>query len=44
MAEINFKENHPVPITMFEEIEKDFEKVKAEVQTKKELRIFKSSL
>ena len=22
--EINFEENHPVPITMFEEIEKDF--------------------
>ena len=27
--EINFKENHPVPITVFEEIEKDFERVKA---------------
>jgi hypothetical protein len=34
--EINFEENHPVPITVFEEIEKDFERVKAEVQTKKE--------
>jgi hypothetical protein len=29
--EINFKENHPVPITVFEEIKKDFESVKAEV-------------
>ena len=34
--EINFKEDHPVPITIFEQIEKDFEKVKAEVQVKKE--------
>ena len=36
---INFKENHPVPITVFEEIEKDFEKVKAEVQVKKEFSV-----
>jgi len=34
--EINFKEDHPVPITIFEQIEKDFEKVKTEVQVKKE--------
>ena len=34
--EINFEENHLVPVTMFEEIEKDFERVKAEVQAKKE--------
>ena len=26
--EINFEEDHPVPITVFEEIEKDFERVK----------------
>ena len=25
--EINFKEDHPIPITVFEKIEKDFEKV-----------------
>ena len=37
--EINFKENHPVTITVFEEIEKDFERVKVEVQTKKEFSI-----
>ena len=37
--EINFKENHPVPITMFEEIEKDFEKYKVEVQVKKEFSV-----
>ena len=37
--EINFKEDHPVPITMFEEIEKEFESVKAEVQAKKEFSI-----
>ena len=35
-AEINFKENYPVPITVFKEIEKDFERVKAKVQLKKE--------
>ena len=33
--EINFEENHPVPITMFKEIEKDFERVKTVVQVKK---------
>ena len=33
--EINFEENHPVLITMFEEIERDFERVKVEVQAKK---------
>ena len=37
--EINFEEDHPVPITMFEEIEKDFERVKAEVQANKEFAI-----
>ena len=37
--EINFKENHPVPITMFKRIEKDFERVKAEVQAKKEFSV-----
>ena len=37
--EINFEENHPVPITVFEEIEKDFERVKAEVQAKKEFSV-----
>ena len=34
--EINFEEDQPVPITMFEQIEKDFEKVKAEFQVKNE--------
>ena len=34
--EINFEEHDPVPITIFMQIEKDFEKVKAEVQVKKE--------
>ena len=34
--EINFEEDHPVPITVFEQIEKYFEKVKAEVQVKNE--------
>jgi DNA repair exonuclease SbcCD ATPase subunit len=33
--EIDFEEDHPVPITMFKQIEKGFEKVKAEVQVKK---------
>ena len=37
--EINFEENHLVPITVFEEIEKDFERVKVEVQAKKEFSI-----
>jgi len=37
--EINFEENHPVPITMFKEIERDFEKVKAKVQAKKEFSV-----
>ena len=37
--EINFEENHPVPITVFEEIKKDFEKVKVEVQAKKEFSV-----
>ena len=37
--EINFEENHPVPITVFKEIEKDFERVKAEVQAKKEFSV-----
>jgi len=36
---INFEEDHLVPITVFEEIEKDFERVKAEVQAKKELLV-----
>ena len=35
--EINFEEEHPVPIILFEQIEKDFEKVKAKVQVKEEL-------
>ena len=34
--EINFKEDHLVPITIFEQIEKDYGKVKVEVQVKKE--------
>ena len=34
--EINFEEDHPIPITMFEKMEKYFEKVKVEVQVKKE--------
>ena len=34
---INFEEDHLVSITIFEQIEKDFEKVKAEVQVKKEI-------
>ena len=29
--EINFEENHPVPITVFEEIESDVERVKEEI-------------
>jgi hypothetical protein len=33
---INFKEDRPLPITIFEQIEKDFEKVKVEVQVKRE--------
>jgi hypothetical protein len=37
--EINFKENHPVPISVFKEIEKDFERVKVEVQAKKEFSV-----
>jgi hypothetical protein len=37
--EINFEEDHLVPITMFEQIEKDFEEVKANVQVKKEFSI-----
>ena len=37
--EINFEDNHPVSITMFEEIEKDFERVKGEDQTKKEISV-----
>ena len=37
--EINFEEDHPVPITLFKQIEKDFEKVKAEVQIKEEFSI-----
>ena len=37
--EINFKEDHPVPITVFEEIEKDFERVKAKVEGKKEFSV-----
>ena len=37
--EINFEENHPLPITVFEEIERDFERVKAEVQAKKEFLV-----
>ena len=36
---INFEENHPVPITVFEEIKKDFERVKIEVQAKKEFLV-----
>ena len=34
--EINFEEDHPVPITVFKQIEKAFEKVKVKVQVKKE--------
>ena len=34
--EMNFEEEHPVPITLFEQIEKYFEMVKVEVQVKKE--------
>ena len=37
--EINFKENHPIPITVFEEIKKDFERVKEKVQAKKEFSV-----
>ena len=37
--EINFEEDHPFPITLFEQIEKDLEKVKAEVQIKEEFSI-----
>ena len=34
--EINFEEEHPVPITLFKQIESDLKKVKAEVQAKEE--------
>ena len=37
--EINFEEEHPVPITLFEQIESEFERVKAEVQSKEEFSI-----
>ena len=37
--EINFKEDHPISITVFKQIEKDFEKVKEKVQVKKEFSI-----
>ena len=37
--QINFEEDHPIPITLFKQIEKDFEKVKAEVQIKEEFSI-----
>ena len=37
--EINFKDDHPVPITLFEQIEKDFEKFKVDVQAKKDFSI-----
>jgi hypothetical protein len=37
--EINFEEDHLVPITVFEKIEKYFEKDKAEVHVKKEFSI-----
>ena len=37
--EINFEEEHPVPITLFEQIKKDFEKVKAKVQAKEKFLI-----
>ena len=33
---INFEEEHPILVTLFEQIESDFEKVKAEVQAKEE--------
>ena len=36
---INFEEDHLVPITVFEQIEKDFEKIKEEVQIKEECSI-----
>jgi hypothetical protein len=38
-SEINFEEDHPVPVIIFEEIEKDFERVKAKVQAKKEFSV-----
>ena len=38
-SEIDFEEDHPSPTTMFEQIEKYFEKVKVEVQLKKEFSI-----
>ena len=37
--EINLEEEHPVPITLFEQIERDFGKVKVEVQAKEEFSI-----
>ena len=37
--EINFEEDHPVLITLFEQIKNDFEKVKEEVQIKEEFSI-----
>ena len=36
---INFEEEHPVPITLFEQIESEFEKAKVEVQAKEEFSI-----
>ena len=37
--EINFEEEHPVPITLFEQIERYFEKFKEKVQAKEEFSI-----
>ena len=37
--EINFEENHPMLITVFKEIERYSERVKAEVQAKKEFSV-----
>ena len=33
---INLEEEHPIPITLSKQIERDFEKFKAEVQAKEE--------
>ena len=34
--EINLEDEHPVPFTLFDQLESDYEKVKAEVQAKEE--------
>ena len=37
--DMNFENDHPIPITLFEKIEKDFEKVKVKVKSREEFSI-----